>query len=111
MRRKPKSDTGHVPMEQHTGGGRQRSFSNAGSFAESLHSIHTHSTVDHNEMTKSNSSNNFGIDLSTAPGSPNSMNPPSLRKATSFNGSITSALSSQPAVSNSPCIFLTPFTN
>lgn len=96
MRRKPKSDSGHIPIDQQNGGGRQRSFSNAGSFVESLHSINTHSTAD--EMGKSNSSNNFGIDLSTAPGSPNSVNPPSLRKATSFNGSITSALSSQPAV-------------
>lgn len=88
MRRKPKE--GHIALDGQTG--RQRSFSNAGSFVESLHSIHTHSTSD--ELGKSMSSN--AIDLST-PGSPTS-NTPSLHKATSFNGSITSALSSQPAV-------------
>ncbi|KAG2228853.1 hypothetical protein INT48_001418 [Thamnidium elegans] len=99
MRRKPKSDTaGHAPIEKN--GSRQRSFSNAGSFVESLHSIHTHSTVDHqnNEMGmgKSNSSNNF-IDITTTPSSPTSLEPPSLKKATSFTGSIASALTPQPA--------------
>ncbi|KAI7896742.1 Muniscin C-terminal mu homology domain-containing protein [Mucor mucedo] len=91
MRRKPKSENGgHISLDQPVHG-RQRSFSNAGSFVESLHSINTHSTAD--ELGKSTSTN--AMDLST-PGSPTS-NTPSLRKATSFNGSITSALSSQPA--------------
>jgi hypothetical protein len=107
MRRKPKSETNHtsdlsVPTEhqQNGAGNRLRSFSNAGSFVESasLHSINTHSTVDHsNEMAKSPSSNHFGSIEVTSPSSPTSLDPPSLRKAPSFNGSITSALSSQPS--------------
>lgn len=104
IRRKPKSDThgNHLeigPSAEQIGN-RQRSISNAGSFVDSasLHSINTHSTSDQgneNGVSKSPSSNNFGADL-VIPISPSSVNSPSLRKAPSFNGSVTSALSSQP---------------
>lgn len=103
IRRKPKSDAhgGHVELGSSKSGNRQRSFSNAGSFVDSasLHSINTHSTADQtNEhgVSKSPSTNNFGSDL-VIPVSPTSINPPSLRKASSFNGSFTGAPSSQPA--------------
>lgn len=113
MRRKPKSESNHasdlsVPTEQQQNGngGRQRSFSNAGSFVEStsLHSINTHSTTDHtSEVVKSPSSAQFnGMELAS-PSSPTSLNPPSLRKAPSFSGSFmngfTSQQQQQPAVS------------
>lgn len=109
IRRKPKSDANfHQQLDQSLGpseqsNGRQRSFSNSGSFVDSasLHSINTHSTSDHHEanMAKSASVNNIGhhhnVDLMT-PNSPNSLSPPSLNKAPSLNGSFTTNSSSQP---------------
>ncbi len=109
IRRKPKSDTHHeLGSSADQTVNRQRSFSNADSFVDtaSFHSVNTHNTSDqgNNEhvLSKSASSHNFGADL-VIPVSPSSLNPPSLRKAPSFNGSFTSGMSSQPAV----CIFFT----
>lgn len=102
MRRKPKTE---VSNEKNVN--RQRSFSNAGSFVESLHSINTHSTEDQSHeatVSKSNSAHNF-VDINTSPSSPTSLEPPSLKKAPSITGSLASAVSSQPAV----CIFLCLF--
>lgn len=115
IRRKPKSDAnlhqhmdqqqGLSPSDQSSQGRRQRSFSNAGSFVESasLHSINTHSTVDHHDanIAKSASANNIGqqhhyqqhVDLMT----PNS--PTSLNNAPSLKGSFTNESSSQPVSS------------
>ncbi|GAN00718.1 hypothetical protein MAM1_0002c00140 [Mucor ambiguus] len=111
--RKPKSeanlhqhmDQGLNPSGQQSNGRRQRSFSNAGSFVESssLHSINTHSTLEHHDanISKSASANNIGhhhqqnIDLMT-PNSPNSLNPPSINNAPSLQGSFTNDSSSQP---------------
>lgn len=96
---------GLSPSDQSSQGRRQRSFSNAGSFVESasLHSINTHSTVDHHDanIAKSASANNIGqqhhhqqhVDLMT----PNS--PTSLNNAPSLKGSFTNESSSQPVSS------------
>jgi hypothetical protein len=113
MRRKPKTDAHH--SNEHTAdqvkSNRQRSFSNAGSFNESasLHSIKSHNTIADNHhdsaLAKSTSINNMGghstIEIVT-PSSPTSINPPSLRKAPSFNESFTNSISSQhqPAVND-----------
>ncbi|KAI8884603.1 hypothetical protein K501DRAFT_332544 [Backusella circina FSU 941] len=97
IRRKPKhpsnNDSGYMNAE--VPNLRQRSGSNAGSFAGSFTGsfLSSNNNNNHHNDTKHNGSSS--VDVST-PQSPTSVTTPSLRKTTSFTGSVTSAATAEP---------------
>ncbi|KAI9487268.1 MAG: Muniscin C-terminal mu homology domain-containing protein [Benjaminiella poitrasii] len=110
IRRKTKSNINKPPNENNTNfeksSTRQRNYSNEGSIigSSSLHSINTHGTSTE-QHTNDIALNDKGLNdhnagnyssSTTMPGSPTSLNPPSIQKAPSFNGSFTNTHALQP---------------